>query len=44
MNDISASPLSWPPGKPRTPASDRKQGRLGVRRLLHDAYPATANT
>lgn len=31
MNDISASPLSWPPGKPRTPANDRKQGRFGKR-------------
>ncbi|SDI28860.1 hypothetical protein SAMN04487867_104111 [Vreelandella titanicae] len=30
-DDISASPLSWPPGKPRTPASDRKQGRFGKR-------------
>lgn len=31
MSDISASPLSWPPGKPRTPANDRKQGRFGKR-------------
>ncbi|MDW0357748.1 J domain-containing protein [Halomonas venusta] len=31
MTDISASPLSWPPGKPRTPANDRKQGRFGKR-------------
>lgn len=31
MDNISASPLSWPPGKPRTPAKDRKQGRFGKR-------------
>ncbi|MBT2773797.1 hypothetical protein J7J47_16360 [Halomonas sp. ISL-60] len=31
MDDITASPLSWPPGKPRTSASDRKNGRFGKR-------------
>lgn len=28
---ITASPLCWPPGKPRTPDGDRKQGRFGKR-------------
>ncbi|WP_404463032.1 hypothetical protein LG331_09645 [Vreelandella aquamarina] len=31
MDDITASPLSWPAAKPRTPANDRKQGRFGKR-------------
>lgn len=31
MDDIAASPLSWPPGKPRTPPNDLKQGRFGKR-------------
>lgn len=28
---ITASPLCWPPGKPRTPAGDRKSARFGKR-------------
>ena len=28
---ISPYPLTWPPGKPRTPAKDRKFGRFGKR-------------
>lgn len=31
MDDITASPLSWPMGKPRTPADERKHGRFGKR-------------
>ena len=31
MDDITASPLSWPAAKPRTPADERKNGRFGKR-------------
>ena len=31
MDDITASPLSWPVAKPRTPADERKSGRFGKR-------------
>lgn len=31
MDDITATPLSWPMGKPRTPADERKHGRFGKR-------------
>jgi hypothetical protein len=32
VNDtITASPLCWPPGRPRTPASERQHGKFGRR-------------